>query len=251
MLEIQQKLTPYNFTALSNKQNRYIVIHYVGAESSAKNNATYYANNQLKASAHYFVDETSIWQSVADKNMAWHCGGGLQGSGGHSFHKKCTNYNSIGIEMCCKKLSAGRRYFKDSTVQNTVELVRHLMKKYNIPIERVIRHYDVTGKNCPAPYVDESEWERFKNRLLIEEEQEMTSEEKLKFNALVGQVEKLTLEKERVYKNIAELPNWARPTIQKVLDKGLYNGAGEDNLNLPESLMRTMVILDRVGIFDR
>ena len=251
MMAIQQKLTPYNFSKLSNKQNKYIVIHYVGAVSSAKNNAIYYANNKLKASAHYFVDETSIWQSVEDKNMAWHCGGGLQGKGGHTFYEKCTNYNSIGIEMCCKKTSSGQWYFQDSTVQNTVELVRHLMKKHNIPIERVIRHYDVTGKNCPAPYINETEWKKFKDRLACEEEQEMTETERKKFNLMVEIVEKLEQEKEKVYRYTNEIPDWARPTIQKLLDKGVYNGAGEDNLNLPESLMRTMVILDRVGIFDK
>lgn len=251
MIVIQQKLTPYNFSKVTNRKIEYIVIHYVGAVSSAKNNAVYYANNKLKASAHYFVDETSIWQSVTDKDMAWHCGGGLQGNNGHTFYKKCTNSNSIGIEMCCKKTSSGQWYFKDSTIQNTVELVRYLMKKYNVPVERVIRHYDVTGKNCPAPYVDEYEWERFKNRLVIEEEKEMTEAERQKFNKMVEIVEKLVQEKERVYHRIDELPNWAKPTIQKLLDKGLYNGAGENDLNLHESLMRTMVILDRVEFFDR
>lgn len=230
MVEIQKNLTKYNYTVLQNKDIQYIVIHYVGSVSSAKNNASYFANNKLKSSAHYFVDETSIWQSVEDKNMAWHCGGGLQGNGGHTFYQKCTNFNSIGIEMCCKKTSSGHWYFQNSTVQNTVELVRHLMAKYNIPLERVIRHYDVTGKLCPEPYVDEREWEKFKNRLIIEEEKEMA---------------------EKVYKYTNELPDWARPTIQKLLDKGYYNGASPDNLNLPESMMRTMVVLDRVGIFDR
>lgn len=251
MIAIQQKLTPYNFTRLTNKKIEYIVIHYVGAVSSAKNNATYYANNKLSASAHYFVDETSIWQSVEDKHMAWHCGGGLQGKNGHTFYKKCTNSNSIGIEMCCKITSSGQWYFQDSTVHNTVDLVRYLMKKYDVPIERVIRHYDVTGKNCPAPYVNETEWRRFKNRLVIEEEKEMTEAERQKFNQMVQQVEKLTQEKERIYHYTNELPDWARPTIQKLLDKGLYNGAGENDLNLPESLMRTMVILDRVKVFDK
>jgi hypothetical protein len=120
-----------------------------------------------------------------------------------------------------------------------------------VPIERVIRHYDVTGKNCPAPYVDETEWERFKNRLVIEEEKEMTEVERQKFNKMVELVDKLVREKERVYHHINESPDWARPTIQKLLDRGLYNGAGKDDLNLPESLMRTMVILDRVKIFDK
>lgn len=39
------------------------------------------------------------------------------------------------------------------------------MKKYNIPIENVIRHFDVTGKSCPAYYVDNTAWEALKNRI--------------------------------------------------------------------------------------
>lgn len=165
MLEIQKKLTPYNYTAMSNKKNLYIVIHYVGAVSTAKNNAVYYASQKLNASAHYFVDETSIWQSVEDFNRSWHCGGGLQGNNGHTFHGICTNSNSIGIEMCVKKTSSGEWYFEGKTVENTIDLVKYLMQKHNIPIDRVIRHYDVTGKICPAPYVDEIAWADFKKRL--------------------------------------------------------------------------------------
>ena len=174
MIPIQEMLTPYNYTAMSNKQNLYIVVHYVGAVSTAKNNAVYYSREKLQASAHYFVDETSIWQSVKDKDRAWHCGGGLQGSNGHTFYQKCTNYNSIGIEMCVKKTSDGRWYFEEETIKNTVDLVKHLMAKHNIPIERVIRHYDVTGKNCPAPYVNESEWAKFKEKVMSKNIEEYT-----------------------------------------------------------------------------
>lgn len=162
MLKIQTKLTPYNYTAMKDKKNNYIVIHYVGAVSTAKNNVDYYASKKLSASAHYFVDEKEIWQCVDDKNRAWHCGGGLQGKNGHTFYQKCTNSNSIGIEMCVKKDAKGNWYFEKETVQNTVDLVKFLMKKHNIPIENVIRHYDVTGKNCPAQYVDEAKWSEFK-----------------------------------------------------------------------------------------
>ena len=228
MVAIQQRLTPYNFASVTNRNILYIVIHYVGAESSAENNATYFANNRLTKSAHYFVDETSIWQSVEDKNVAWHCGGGLHGDEGHTFYKKCTNSNSIGIEMCCKKSSSGW-YFEDNTVRNTVDLVKCLMEQYNIPIERVIRHYDVTGKICPAPYVDEQEWTVFKN-MIIREEEEMI---------------------EKVYHNINEVPEWAKPTMQKIISKGWYKGTSATDLDLSDTLMRTMVILDRVGIFDK
>lgn len=164
-MNIYKKISPYNYSTKANRQIRYIVIHYVGAVSNAKNNADYYAREKLSASAHYFVDETSIWQSVEDYNVAWHCG-----TSGSYKHSECRNHNSIGVEMCVKKDSSGKWYFEPETVKNTIELVKSLMKKYNIPIDRVIRHYDVTGKNCPAPYVDNSaEWKKFKSQLTIQE----------------------------------------------------------------------------------
>lgn len=169
MIQINKKITPYNFTAMTNKKNEYIVIHYVGAVSTAKNNVDYYARERLQASAHYFVDADSIWQSVEDGNSAWHCGGGLQGNNGHTYYGKCKNSNSIGIEMCCFKDMTGRWFFANETVKNTVQLVKYLMAKHNIPIENVIRHYDVTGKICPAPYVDESAWKEFKSMVAKKE----------------------------------------------------------------------------------
>ena len=41
------------------------------------------------------------------------------------------------------------------------------MKKYNIPADHVIRHYDVTGKDCPKYFVENSNaWSDFKTDLL-------------------------------------------------------------------------------------
>lgn len=81
------------------------------------------------------------------------------------------------------------------------------------------------------------------------EESAMTDAEKQKFNELKELVETLVLEKERVYHYTAELPEWARPTVQKLLDKGFYAGASDSDLNLPESLMRNLVINDRAGLY--
>lgn len=256
MLEIQRKLTPYNFTKMSGKQNLYIVIHYCGAVGTAKNNVDYFASQKLSASATYFVDEKSIWQCVEDYNKAWHCGGGLQGSGGHAFFKKCTNSNSIGIEMCCKKTSSGQWYFEPATVENTVELTRYLMQKYNIPADRVIRHYDVTGKICPEPYVrNEQAWNDFKN--MLKEDETMNSQERAKFNALVEAVEGLTgkvdkLTNKMVYAWVDDnMPEWARPTITKLVNLGYLKGDEEGKLNLDDNMLRILVILDRAGNFDK
>ena len=248
MVEIQKKLTPYNFTSMSNKKNLYIVVHYVGAVSTAKNNASYYASGKLNSSAHYFVDETSIWQSVKDEDRAWHCGGGLQGKNGHAFHGICTNSNSIGIEMCVKKDKYGNWYFEEKTIKNTVDLIKHLMDKHDIPIERVIRHFDVTGKNCPAPYVNESKWNEFKNLILAEEGAlTMVQYEELKkeIDALKAENKALKSAIGSVYKTAEEIPDYYLSTIKPLIDKGAIKGVSESDLNLPEVIVRTLVIMNR------
>lgn len=77
----------------------------------------------------------------------------------------------------------------------------------------------------------------------------MTAGEKREFDALKGRVEYLEKRAERVYHYTNELPDWARPTVQKLLDRGMYAGAAADDLNLSESVMRVLVINDRAGIY--
>ena len=151
-----------NFKVGRTSNIKYIVIHYTSNDGdTAKNNADYFANNKnLSASAHYFVDENTVWQSVKDTDTAWHCGA-------KSYkHLNCRNDNSIGIELCSRKDSKGNYYFKDATVKNAAELTKTLIAKYNIPTTNVIRHYDVTGKMCPAPMVNDiSLWNNFKSMI--------------------------------------------------------------------------------------
>ena len=95
MVKIFNRLiTSVNRTLRTNKKNEWLVIHYVGAVSTAANNAKNFQNTYRGASAHYFVDETSIWQVVEDKDNAWHVGGAKV------YYNGARNSNSIGIEMC-------------------------------------------------------------------------------------------------------------------------------------------------------
>lgn len=164
MIRIQKKLTQVNRTIANSRKIKYIVVHYVGAVSTAKNNLDYLYSEKRKSSAHYFVDENEIWQCVDDSNVAWHCGGAKK------YYSECRNSNSIGIELCCKKDELGNWYFEKQTIQNAIELVQYLMKVHGIKIENVIRHYDVTHKICPEPYVrDEKAWNNFKRRIAMKE----------------------------------------------------------------------------------
>lgn len=176
-MEIKENLTNVNYNKMSNKVNKYIVIHYVGAVSTAYNNSVYFKNVNRSASANYFVDENEIYRVVADSDKAWHCGDKLKSGNGGAYNGKCTNSNSIGIEMCCYN-NNGTLDISEKTIANTIELVKELMAKYNISIDNVIRHYDVTNKICPAPLVeDESRWIDFKNRLVSNSTQQVIQEE--------------------------------------------------------------------------
>lgn len=163
-MEINKLLTPYNHRKGTIDRIKYIVIHYVGALSGAQSNCKYFMNDGRNASAHYFVDyDGSVWQSVEDKDIAWHCGGK---------NPTCNNNNSIGIEMCVRNdlqsLDDKNWYFEQATVDSTIALTRELMEKYHIPASNVWRHYDVTGKVCPAPYVYNNTrhtWEEFKRAI--------------------------------------------------------------------------------------
>lgn len=133
---------------------KYIVIHYTGNDGdSDTGNANYFKNNVVKASAHYFVDSDSITQSVPDNYVAWSVGGtkyaDCKKTGGGNYYNICKNANSISIELCDDKKN-GKVYPTDKTIENALLLTRYLMKKYNVPQSRVIRHFDVTGKVCPA-----------------------------------------------------------------------------------------------------
>ena len=202
-----------NFGGVRGSKVKYIVVHYTaGRNDTAENNGTYFAREQVGASAHYFVDETTVVRSVPEDYVAYHCGGNFY------YHDKCRNSNSIGVEICCKYAN-GVYSFAPEALERAQELIRQLMEKYGIPIEKVIRHWDVTHKVCPAPFVGEGQaaWEEFKGGLTL-------------------------------YKTFENVPDWAKETIQKVLDKGALKGDEKGDLNLSGDLTRTLVILDRLGL---
>lgn len=164
MKKINKKITKINYynSNRSNSQIKYLVYHYVGAVSSAKNNADYFYNVYRGASAHYFVDENEIWQVVEDNDASWAVGNDTYK------HKECRNSNSISIEMCCKKKD-GKLYIDEETIKNSIELGKYLIGKYHFDRKHVLRHYDVTGKICPAPMVrDESKWNKLLDDLFDE-----------------------------------------------------------------------------------
>ena len=164
MVSITKNLTTVNRRVGGNKK-KYIVIHYTGnlTDTSAAN-CNYFKSVNRGASAHYFVDKTSIYQCVEDNDVAWAVGVNY---GKNNLFSVVKNNNSISIEMC----SDGGK-IADGTYKNTVELTRYLMNKYGIPSANVVRHWDVCSKACPgwngwgANGCDASIWNQFKRDIM-------------------------------------------------------------------------------------
>ena len=158
----EQLANPGNYGGSRNaSQIRYLVYHYTGNDGDkAANNAAYFQRNIVKASAHYFVDDTTVYLSVPDLKIAWSVGGSKYANadktGGGTMYGVITNTNSISIEMC-DTIRNGVYQASEATLANAAALGRELMEKYHIPIENVYRHFDVTGKHCPSYFGERPE----------------------------------------------------------------------------------------------
>ena len=214
---------PSNYRAGRTQPVRYIVMHYTANNGdTARNNCDYYHRvGGLQASAHYFCDEHGAMQSVRECDTAWHCGARAY------WHPECRNANSIGIEMCSRKRADGSYYILPETVANAATLAKGIMQRYGIDTEHVVRHYDVTGKRCPMPWVDDpAQWTAFKD--MLTPKNTTTDEED---------------EDDMVrYNKLEDVPDWAQDTVRALMDAGALGGVGGGNLDLSMDMIRGLVI---------
>lgn len=163
-IEVERNLITRNFSKRQTDP-KFIVIHDTDNRDSGADvymHGKYYQTNKRGASAHYTVQDDAIVQSVDDRDSAWHSQ--------DRYNPKINNSNSIGIEMTVHPESDYK-----TMMNNTVELTKHLMDKYNISPENVVRHKDVSGKTCPRTMAENpSLWVKFKRAIgdtsIIEDE---------------------------------------------------------------------------------
>lgn len=162
------KKISYNSSKKRSRKNvKHIVIHYTaGTSDTAENNAKYFAySNKREAGAHFFVDKNGkVYKSVNMNRTAWSVGGDQRSGkvGEATYYGKCTNNNSVSIELCAYT----KGYPSDKQVKACKELVKYI-RKYCPNAKTIIRHWDVNGKNCPAPMAgkDNANWKKFKKAI--------------------------------------------------------------------------------------
>ena len=130
-----------------------IVIHYVGNPgSTAQQNRDYYTNPSSDVSSHFVIGlNGEIIQCIP-----------LHEKSSASNHR---NKDTISIEVCHPDESGK---FTDASYQSLVKLTAWLCETCDLDSDDVIRHYDITGKQCPLYFVThEDEWEQFKQEIKV------------------------------------------------------------------------------------
>lgn len=131
---------------------QYIAIHYTANPgATAMANRDYFENlastQETKVSSHFVVGlEGEVVQCIPTSEM--------------SYATNSRNVDTLSIE-CCHADETGK--FNDSTYDSVVKLTAWLCTRFGLTSENVIRHYDVTGKDCPKYYVENPEaWTQMK-----------------------------------------------------------------------------------------
>lgn len=176
-------INPFSRPGTPLQSTRKICWHYTGNPgASAANHVGYFgktlpASGDRYASAHIFIDATEAVLIIPLNEEA--------------YHASQANAYSIGIELCVEADGT----FHPDTVQRAVEIGAELCKRYTLdPFHDNIRHYDVTGKICPRPWVmDPWAWSEFKTS--VDREMEDYDMDRLTLNdeqwaALVASLQK-------------------------------------------------------------
>ncbi|OME98545.1 hypothetical protein BK124_15150 [Paenibacillus amylolyticus] len=178
MIQITKDYIPvnkYSRAGLKLKAKRGIVMHYTASPGApAKNISKYFAslaqqdsNKAVKgryASAHFSVDRTSIYNSLPDDELAYHCGSATYTKEAIAKLETYPNNSTVGIEMCIEKDGS----IHEDTFNNVVDLAVYLIRERGFP-PVFFTHKEVVGwKECPLPWIKQpGEYERFKQAVHI------------------------------------------------------------------------------------
>lgn len=142
--------------------HEYLAIHYLGVNGE---NPDLYGGGY---GGHFYVSKDgTCYQAAKVTDKLWHVGAS---SGFRYIHPHARNSNTIGIE--CATYSIGDRwFFTQATQEACARLAAWIMQEYDIPMENLLRHGDITTKHCPSPYIDNPgdgpnwTWEQFREKV--------------------------------------------------------------------------------------
>ena len=211
--------------------------------------ATWPNQNMGTARVHYYIDDVSCWQLLDETEIGWHAGTGTFGAG---------NRDTISIEII---MDGSGSEADRAAIERGALLAAVLLNRYGFGCDRLHTHREWNGKQCPLFLLPR--WEAFKEKVngylkeIKEEEEAMGILAEV--NVMRDKLEATLKEQEKVqgkrYHTLGDITSeYYRPTIDKLINKGVLKGKGGDGedteIDLSEDAVRLLVILDRTGVFE-
>lgn len=166
----------------------------------------------------------ATYQTLPWDMRGWHAGG-------------AANNTHIGVEICEDGLTDGT-YFR-AVYQEAVELFAMLCKEFNLdPLKNIICHAEGYKQGIASNHGDVTYWFAKHGKTMddfrydVKEFMEQEDDDNMR------------------YKYYDDMPDWAQPTVSKLVKKGYLKGEGSGVLNLTEDTLKVLVINDRAGLYD-
>ena len=178
---------------------------------------------------HGFIGELkdgsiATYQTLPWDMRGWHAGGSA-------------NNTHIGVEICEDNLTDGV-YFS-AVYQEAVELFAYLCKQFGLdPLKNIICHADGYKQGIASNHGDVLYWFSKHGKTMDDFRQDVKS-----------YMEYGQEDEEMRYKYYDDMPDWAQPTVSKLVKKGYLKGEGGGVLNLTEDSLKLLVINDRAGLY--
>lgn len=182
-------------------------------------------------SAQWYIDMDSATLAIPQTEEAMGCGDrALPADNGYRGQTKFTfevlggkpNKHALNYELC-------NNADWDKTCANGAKIIARDMVDYNIPMTMLVRHYDISGKICPKPLIDETKWAAFKKLVENEIKAIMIKEIKIMFS------------------DEKDIATWAKPSVDRMVQLGVFSSGEAVGFrpNDPITRQELAVVLDR------
>lgn len=217
---------------------RGIMLHSVGTPQPSAavfaRSFNQYQPGGASVCVHAFVQaDGTVYQALPWEMRGWHCGG-------------AANASHIGIEMT--EPSAGMTRSEAAvqiagTYRTAVELFAELCKQYELDPAQdgvIIGHAEGHRRGVASNHADpEYLWNAYGMGYTMDG-----------FRADVAEAMKNGAREEALdmprYDSVAEMPQWARAGVQRLIDRGVLSGVGNGKLDLSLDMIRTMLVCQRM-----
>ncbi len=183
---------------------------------------------------HAFVQaDGTVYQTLPWEMIAWHCGG-------------AANQTHIGVEMT--EPSEGMTYAEAAeqiagTYRTAVELFAALCRQYGLDPAQdgvIIGHAEGHRRGVASNHADpELLWRTYDMGYTMDGFRADVAE------AMGNGAREEALDMPR-YDSVAEMPQWARADVQRLIDRGVLSGVGNGRLDLSLDMIRTMLVCQRM-----